>query len=97
MFISVKGTVPSYQIDVTSTSIEIIWAYLHIGKTGIVIGPFYGPPHSQDSLLDDLLLSIAAIKYKFPHIQIILGGDFNCPGIDWEHETLLDSYVLHRF
>jgi len=28
-------------------------------------------------LLDDLSLSIAAIMHKFPHAQIILGGDFN--------------------
>lgn len=97
VFISVKSTVPSYQIDANSTPIEIIWAYLHIGKNGIVVGSFYGPPHSPDSLLDDLLLSIAEIKHKFPHTQIILGGDFNCPGIDWEHGTILDSYVSHRF
>ena len=31
------------------------------------------------------------------YTQIIFGGDFNCLGIDWEHGTLLDSYVLHRF
>ena len=24
---------------------------------------------------------------------IILGGDFNCPGIDWEHGTLTTSHV----
>ena len=44
-----------------------------------------------------MLLSITEIKHKFPHTQIILGGDFNCPGIDWEYGTLLDSYVSHRF
>ena len=97
MFISVQSTVPSYQIDVSSTSIEIIWVYLHIGKTGIAVGFFYGPPHSPNSLLDDLLLSVTEIKHKFPHTQIILVGDFNCPGIDWEHGTLLDSYISHRF
>ena len=97
VFISVQSTIPSYQIDVSSTSIEIIWVYLHIGKTGIAVGSFYGPPHSPDSLLDDLLLSITEIKHKFPHTQVILGGDFNRPGIDWEYGTLLDSYVSHRF
>jgi len=30
---------------------------------------------------------------QYPRIQIILGGDLNCPGIDWEHGTLTDSYV----
>ena len=88
-FISVKSTVPSYQIDIGPTSIEIIWAYLHIGKSGTIVGSFYGPPHFPDLLLGDLLLSIATIKYKFPHAQIILGGEFNCFGIDW------DTYVSH--
>jgi len=61
VFISaVKSTVPSYQIDVSSTSIH------HLGldscrKTGTVLGSFYGPPHSPDMLLDDLLLSIATM------------------------------------
>ena len=38
--------------------------------------------------------SIFSIKEKFPCAEIILGGDFNSPGIDWEHETLVDSYAL---
>ena len=50
-------------------------------------------PHSTDTLLDNLLSSIATMKQMFPHVQIILGGDFNCPGIDWEHGTLTDMYV----
>jgi len=37
------------------------------------------------------------IKHKHPHTQIILGGDFNCPGIDWENSTLTDSYVSCQF
>ena len=56
------------------------------------MGSFYAP-HSTYTLLDDLLFSIATVKQMFPHVQIILGGDFNCPGIDWEHGTLIDSYV----
>ena len=57
------------------------FTFIIIGKTGIAVGSFYGPP-------DDLSLSITEIKHKFPHTQIILGGDFNCPGIDWEYGTL---------
>ena len=28
---------------------------------------------------------------------IILGGDFNYPGIDWENSTLINSYVSCHF
>jgi len=38
------------------------------------------PPHSSNTIFDDLHSSIAMIKHKHPHTQIILGGDFNCPG-----------------
>jgi len=41
--------------------------------------------------------STAMIKHKHPHTQIILRGDFNCPGIDWENNTLTDSYVSCQF
>ena len=41
--------------------------------------------------------SVDAIKQKYPRIQVIIGGDFNCPGIDWEHSTLTDPYVPCHF
>ena len=47
VFILLKSTVLSYQIDVGPTSIEIIWAYLHIGKSGTIVGSFYGQSHSR--------------------------------------------------
>ena len=97
VFISVKDTVPSSLIEI-STPIEIVWVHLHIGNgDSIVIGSFYGSPQSTDILLDDLQLSIADVKQKFPRSQIILGGDFNCPGINWQNGTLLDSYVSRYF
>ena len=88
----VKNTLSSSLVDIDSP-IEIIWVHLHAGSgSDIIIGSFYRPPHSTDSVLDDLLSSILTIKQKFPHAQIILGGDFNSPGIDWEQGTLTDSY-----
>jgi len=50
-----------------------------------------------DILLDDLQSSIGDVKQKFPRSRIILGGDFNCPGINWQNGTLLDSYVSCQF
>jgi len=89
--------VPSSLIKI-STPIEIVWVHLHIGNgDSIVIGSFYGPPQSADVLLDDLQSSIADVKQKFPHSQIILGGDFNCPGINWQNGTLLNLYVSCHF
>ena len=29
--------------------------------------------------------------------MIVLGGDFNCPGVDWSSGSLMDSYVTSTF
>ena len=93
VLVLVKNTLSSSQIDIQS-SIEIIWVHFHASKgSDIIVGSFYRPPHSADSVLDGLMSSILSIKEKFPRAQIILGGDFNSPGIDWEHGTLIDSYA----
>ena len=93
VLILVKHTVPSIQIELDST-IEIIWVELHLeGKGNIIIGSFYGPPPLSANLINDLTASVTQVKQKFPSAKIILGGDFNCPGIDWELECLTDSYI----
>ena len=93
VFISIKSSIPCTQINDNST-IEIVWAHVHLDKNNdFIVGSFYCPPHSSDTILDNLQSSIDTIKQKYPHTQIILGGDFNCPGIDWENSTLINSYV----
>ena len=60
------------------------------------MAPFIVPQalgRSPTSALDDLNDSLGHIKLQFPSTYIILGGDFNCPGIDWHTETLTDSYI----
>ena len=97
MFISIKSSIPCTQINDNST-IEIVWAHVHLDKNNdFIVGSFYCPPHSSDTILDNLQSSIDTIKQKYPHTQIILGGDFNCPGIDWENSTLINSYVSCHF
>ena len=60
------------------------------------IGSFYCPPHSPDivdTVLEDPESSLVSVKQKYPKALIILGGDFNCPSIDWQHGTLTESYT----
>ena len=60
----------------------------------VIVGTFYCPPHSPAAVWEDLSHSIADVKVKYPNSKIFLGGDFNCPGIDWQSGTLTDSYLL---
>ena len=84
---------PSYCLNINS-DIEEIWASLHLSNVSpIILGSFYRPPHSPDSIPGELSVSMSHIRSQFPSSKIVLGGDFNCPGIDWLGHILLDSYV----
>ena len=50
----------------------------------LIVGVFYRPPKSKIIALQNLNLSLSKIKEKYPKAMILLGGDFNLPGIDWE-------------
>ena len=97
VFVLVKSSIPSSQIDINSP-IEIVWSHIHLNKNSdVIVGSVYLPPHSADTVLDDLQSCFVEIKQRYPSAQIILGGDLNCPGIDWEHGTLTDSYVPQHY
>ena len=42
----------------------------------------YTPPHSPETIWDDLVQRLSQIRLKFPKAMFLLGGDFNCPGIN---------------
>jgi len=97
VFISIKRNIHCTQID-DNSNIEIIYVHVRINNSrDFIVGSFYCHPHSSNTILDDLQSSIPMIKHKHPHTQIVLGVDFNCPGIDWENNTLTDSYVSCEF
>ena len=83
MFIMVKDTLLSSQVD-TGASCEIVWTCIR-NKTAqtLIIGSFYCPSQSPISVLEELAKSIEYIKAEYPLSKVILAGDFNSPGIDW--------------
>ena len=88
--------IPSSLIHV-SEMIKQTWAHIHKDhKQSIILGPVYCPPEcppsSPSTVLDQLKDTISDIKNSHPTAKLLLGGDFNCPGIEWHHKTL-DSYV----
>ena len=91
--IAIRSDLPSCQLD-TVPNLEIIWVQLHfISFNDIILGCFYRPPNSPLSMQNDLRNSLQQIRSQFPGAKIILGGDFNCPGVDWSTGTLTESYV----
>ena len=93
VFIAVRTDIPSCDVNIAS-SLEIIWVQLHtISSSDVILGCFYRPPHLPPSILDNLRDSLQYIRSQFPGAKIILGGDFNFPGIDWSTGTLFESYI----
>ena len=58
-----------------------------------MLGSFYSPPNPPVTIFEELKSSLTNIKQQFPNAFILLGGDFNCPGIKWSDGTLLESYL----
>ncbi len=48
------------------------------------IGTFYRPPNSKMDTLEQFCESLDKLKQKHPNRNIIISGDMNLPGIDWQ-------------
>ena len=96
VFILVDESILSSVIEVDSPG-EIIWVHLHMQKTmDVILGSFY-TPHSPETIWNDLSQCLSHIRHKFANAVLLLGGDFNCPGIDWSTGLLVDSYISRTF
>ena len=71
----------------------------------LVIGSFYRPPDKGIQSLVDLEMELAQISEMFknnPKTSLILGGDFNAGGINWDlctvdHDTSNRTLTLYDF
>ena len=67
---------------------ESVWAIITLKDLSkLVVGSFYRPPDRGIQPLLDLEIELAQISEKFrnnPKTTLILGGDFNAGGINWD-------------
>ena len=67
------------------TNCEILWAKVQIlASKFLTLGCFYRPPDSKISTSEELAKSLDLMP-KNSNQTIVLGGDFNLPGIDWDN------------
>ena len=65
---------------------EAIWAKVLLpGEKALYVGSFYRPPKSGSEPLEKLEGVLESIIDKPDNKHLILGGDFNCPSIDWQN------------
>ena len=71
---------------------ESVWAIITLKDLSkLDVGSFYRPPDRGIQPLLDLELELAQISEKFrnnPKTTLILGGDFNAGGINWDNCTV---------
>ena len=87
VFVATSDRIISYEIPDLDTDCEIILAGLHFsGSKPFYLASFYKPPNKTSQPLEDLASSYNKLitLHKRPSPNIIIGGDFNLPGIDWE-------------
>jgi len=95
--ILVDNNIPSNQVIVDGVC-EVVWVQIHNHEhSSVILGSFYCPPQSPVHIWDDLAHCVSQIRNRFPDTALLLGGDFNCPGIDWSTGNLTDSYLSGTF
>ena len=104
VFVATSDIIISYEIPDLDTECVIIWAGIHFSGSKPLYLASFNKPHNTTS---QPLEAIASSYYKLITLHkrsspnMIIGGDFNLPGIDWEtwqtgctnksqHEVLLD-------
>ena len=90
VFIAVKNCLTVEREYELETNCEIIWCKIHIkGSRVIHIGALYRPHEGDQATLSELETSLARIGNHGE--QILLGGDFNLPGWNWQDYSLKPS------
>ena len=66
---------------------EQIWCQASIQGRTFLLGCFYRPPDANIGPLLELDANLASLNASSRSPIIVLGGDFNVPGLDWSHST----------
>ena len=70
------------------TNCEIVWAGLKLhGKKTLYLCSFYRPDDADHESLKKFGESLDRLSTN-PNAHVLIGGDFNFPGFEWETETL---------
>ena len=71
---------------------KIIWHQLELQKRrSVVIGTVYKPKHDDGKTLQDLSAS-RKIQSDSPSSDIIIGGDFNQPNVNWTINDIIPGH-----
>ena len=82
VFVAVKTCYASHQIETDCA--ELTWAQVALqGGEKLNIGSYHRLPHEVTTDLDNLTASLDTLSRSMATQNVVLGGDFNAPEIDW--------------
>ena len=83
--IAIKNNYNSTLISATGNDSEIVWVEVQLKKsTSLVIGSYYRAPSSDIQSIHDLTDSLENLPANVKNKNMVLGGDFNVPDIEWD-------------
>ena len=110
MFVAVHKSLVVMNCPEFDADCELLWCSLQFTNAKpLFISSFYRPPSNRKQGLEQLQHSLSNLmsKHRRSHPNIIIGGDFNLPDINWEscstssssnagyHQFLLDLLLEH--
>ena len=88
VLIAVRTNLKSFIVPELTTDCEIIWAGVKLlGRKTLYLCSYYRPKTSDEPSFNKLRDSLARAM-QIPNVSILMGGDFNFPGWDWNTLTL---------
>ena len=94
MFVAVHKSLVVTECPEFDTKCEIIWCALQFSNAKpLFLASFYRPPSASISDLEELQISLSKLlsKHRRSHPNVIIGGDFNLPHIDWKSGSISSS------
>ena len=87
VLIAINSTIPSKHIILDQQG-ESVWAEISLKKDGMfIIGCCYRPKTNHDGSIEELNDILKKLNKK-QNLKLLLGGDFNLPGIEWDTANL---------
>ena len=78
------------------TDCEILWCCVNLtGTKALHVGAYYRPHEGDEESLQQLTASLERLGNR-KNQTVILGGDFNFPGWDWQRNSIKSGCNYRR-
>lgn len=93
VLIAVGPNLSCTPLDIVS-DLEMLWLIFRSSAQSVLLGVCYRAPHTSPNFASELNNILIDLGTAHPNSHILLFGDFNYPGIDWQ--KLAPSGANHR-